>query len=233
MRMLIALLPLLGLVAAQYNARGNVNDGFFNDLGQSTSTLPPWANPAGNVGGVGGVAQHPNPIGGSYGGSQSSTKPPAGGVAPIGNPQLPAMPGANADPSKSGGSSGGMTGFGAIDYFNGGGGPDVLSPQAAPAPAGGSNTNQNSGEQKNGFFGGGADGGGGYDMGPGLIAGGGFDSKDMQEKSNANEVVHAGAAAGTVVGVVIAVLIVIGIFALVAVFLVRQRRQSRVVIGSV
>ena len=215
----------------QRQGHDNTRGGFFNDMGKSTSTLPPWAHPAPGV--SGGAAQQAVPVGGQLGGSQSSTKPPHG-VAPIGNPQLPPVAGANADPGKSGGSSGGLTGFGAHDYYNGGTGPDVLAPQAA-APSGGRNTNQNSGEQTNGFFG--VDGGGGgYDMGPGLIAGhghGGYESKDMQDKSNADEVGNAGAAAGTVVGVVVAVIIVIGIFALVAVFLVRQRCQSRVVIGSV
>ncbi|XP_071794170.1 uncharacterized protein [Asterias amurensis] len=143
MRMLLTLLPLLGLVAAQMQGQGydNTRDGFFNDVGKSTSTLPPRAHPAPGVGG--GAAQQAVPVGGQLGGSQSSTKPPHG-AAPIGNPQLPAVVGANADPSRSGGSSGGLTGFGAHDYYNGGTGPDVLAPQAA-APSGGRNTNQNSG----------------------------------------------------------------------------------------
>ncbi|XP_033634830.1 glycine-rich cell wall structural protein 1.8-like [Asterias rubens] len=143
MRMLLTLLPLLGLVAAQMQRQGhdNTRGGFFNDMGKSTSTLPPWAHPASGV--SGGAAQQAVPVGGQLGGSQSSTKPPHG-VAPIGNPQLPPVAGANADPGKSGGSSGGLTGFGAHDYYNGGTGPDVLAPQAA-APSGGRNTNQNSG----------------------------------------------------------------------------------------
>ena len=199
------------------------NGHFFNDLGKQTSTLPPWAQPAG--GAVGGRLAAPF---GGYGGSQSSTKPP-GGVAPIGNPQLPRLAGANADPNAQGGNSG-IVGFGAIDYFNGDLSPNVGPPQGA-APVGGGTGNQNSGEQNGvGFYG---VGGGGMDMGPGLIAGGGFNQRDMQDKSNTKEVSGAAASASTIVGVVVAVLIVIGIFALVAVFLVRQRRNSRVVIGSV
>ncbi|XP_033633696.1 uncharacterized protein LOC117295260 [Asterias rubens] len=218
MKVLVVFLPLWGLIQGQMSGPlpDNSNVRFFSDIEHEYDTLPPWSEPAygGPIAlGTLGNALGPVPIGES----PSSTKPP-GGAGAMGDPQLQPVEGANADPGKSGGSSNGLAGFGGHDYFNGG--------QSPKAPSAG-NTDTKSGRKNNGFVD--LDGG----KAPGLIAGGEFDPKLFNEKMEANKARFV-TAASTAVGVIVAVIIVVGVFALVATILVRQRRQlhSRLIIGS-